>query len=266
MPIEMKHPPVLDNVSVVLVRPAGDGNLGQVARAMKNFGLSRLRLVNPCDFDTDLCRQMATNSYDILERAQIFTDLPTALADFSYVVGTSRRLGKNRERFGTSAALPGWLLPKLTGGAQAALLFGNEVSGLDNAELDLCQFLVEIETDPAHKSLNLAQAVLVFAYELFKAAAQAPTEIDKIHPARHDKLERMFKQMRAMYLEIGFLAPENPEHIMRALRRLYGRAQISEREVSILRGILSDMDWYLNHVSEKGERDGYREVVGDGES
>lgn len=263
--IEMKHPPMLDHITVVLVRPVGDGNLGQVARAMKNFGLSKLRLINPCDFDTDLCRRMATNSYEILENARIFADLKSALADLTYVVGTSRRLGKNRERFGTSAALPAWLLPKLTGDLQAALVFGNESAGLDNDELDLCQFQVEIETDPAHRSLNLAQAVLVLAYELFKAAAHVPTEIDKIRPARHEQTEQLYAQMRETYLEIGFLAPENPEHVMRALRRLYGRAQISEREVRILRGVLSDMNWYLDHVSKKGERDGYREVVGDSE-
>jgi TrmH family RNA methyltransferase len=263
---QRRHPAVLDQIAVVLVRPAGDGNVGQTARAMKNFGLSRLLLVQPCDVDTDFCRQMAPNAYEIVQRAARHETLADALADFEFVVGTSRRIGKFRPRFCTSKTLPGWLLPRLTDGQTAALVFGNEADGLSNEELDRCARLVEIETDPAHRSLNLAQAVCVLTYELFAAAVESPNETNPHRPASHGLLERMFAHMRRIYLEIDFLSPQNPEAIMRTLRRLFLRAEPDEREVRILRGILQNTEWYLNHVAETGERDGYREVAGDGES
>ena len=262
----IRHPEVLDHIAVVLVHPQGDGNVGQVARAMKNFGLTRLVLVNACPLDTDLCRQMATNSYDVIERAQHFSDLQSALGPFHFAIGTSRRLGKSRPRFCTSRALPEWLLPKLTGHQNAALIFGNEVSGLDNSELDRCDQMVEIVTDPAHRSLNLAQAVVVVAYELFCRATEVPGHEDFHMPATRASLDRMYAQMRRIYFEIGFIDRVNPERIMRRLRRLYGRAAITEQEVRILRGILQDTEWYFNHLTKVGKRDGYREMAGDGES
>jgi TrmH family RNA methyltransferase len=260
-----RHPAALDPIAVVLVRPQGDGNVGQAARAMKNFGLSRLLLVQPCNVDTDFCRQMAPNAYEIVERAEHHTTLTEALAGFEYVVGTSRRIGKFRPRFSTARALPGWLLPRLTGDKTAALVFGNEADGLSNEELDVCARLVEVETDPAHRSLNLAQAVCLVAYELFAAAVETPGELSPHRPASHGILERMFAQMRRMYLEIGFLAPQNPDAIMRTLRRLFLRAEPDEREVRILRGIMQDTEWYLDHVAKTGVRDGYREVAGHGQ-
>ena len=263
---KIKHPPVMDQITVVLVRPQGDGNVGQVARAMKNFGANRLKLVQPCEVDTEFCRQMASKSYEIVERAERHDTLQGALAGSQYVVGATRRIGKNRPRTLASRELPDWLLPKLTGGQQAAIVFGNEVSGLDNQELDLCHDLVEIETDPAHHSLNLAQAVLLLLYELFSQALEERPESIKHQPAKHSIMERLFAHMRRMYLEVGFLNPENPEAVMRALRRLYGRAAPNDREVRILRGILNDTEWYLNHVAEKGERDGYSEVARNSES
>ena len=260
------HPTVLDQIAVVLVRPAGDGNVGQAARAMKNFGLSRMLLVQPCNVDTDFCRQMAPNAYEIVRQAEHHATLADALAGFEFVVGTSRRTGKFRPRFCTSKSLPEWLLPRVGEGKTAALVFGNEADGLSNEELDLCARVVEVETDPAHRSLNLAQAVCVITYELFAAAIQTPTAMTPRRPASHGIMERMFQHMRRMYLEVGFLSPQNPEAIMRTLRRIYLRAEPDEREVRILRGILQDTEWYLDHVAKTGVRDGYREVARDSES
>jgi tRNA/rRNA methyltransferase len=263
---ETHHPPLMDQIAVVLVRPMGDGNVGQAARAMKNFGLSRLLLVNPQYVETDLLKMMAIGAYDIIERAEVFDSLEAALAGFQFVVGTTRRIGKFRPRFCTSRALPGWLLPQLTGGQRAALVFGNEVNGLDKPELDLCNQLAEVVTDPAHRSLNLAQAVVLIAYELFSAAAQAPAAIDKHTPASHEQMQRLYDHMRRFYLEVGFIDKQNPERNMRQLRRIFARAAPSERELRVLRGIMQDTEWYINHVAKTGKRDGYREVAGDGES
>ena len=260
------HPPVMDQIAVVLVRPAGDGNVGQVARAMRNFGISRLILVQPLYEETEHCRRMAVSAYDIVQEAEVYDDLATALANFHFVVGASRRLGKFRHRFCSSRALPEWLLPQLTGGQTAALVFGNESSGLSKPEMDLCNQLVEIISDPAHQSLNLAQAVIVLAYELFSHAVESPLEVTTHEPADHEKMGRLYDHMRRVYLEVGFIDRENPERNMRQLRRLFSRIAPSELEVRIFHGILSDTEWYLKHVAETGKRDGYREMVGDGES
>ncbi|NLH49344.1 MAG: RNA methyltransferase [Myxococcales bacterium] len=261
-----QHPPIMERIAVVLVRPGGDANVGQTARAMKNFGLRRLLLVNPQYTETELCKQYATSAYDIVERAERFDDLEQALAGFHYVIGTTRRIGKFRERFCTSRALADWLLPQLAGDRRAAIVFGNETSGLSKPELDLCNQLVEIATDPGHRSLNLAQAVVILAYELFSRAADVSPQIDKHHPASHDQLQRLYEHMRRIYLEVGFIDRHNPERNMRVLRRLYSRAAPSLREARILHGILADTEWYINHVCKTGERDGYREMAGDGES
>jgi TrmH family RNA methyltransferase len=262
---ETQHPTVMDQIAVVLVRPAGDGNVGQCARAMKNFGMSRMILVDPRYQETDLCKMMAIGAYEIVEGAPRFDDLETALAGFHHVVGTTRRIGKFRKRFCSSKALPAWLLPRLTGGQQTALVFGNEVNGLDNPELDLCNQLVEIVTDPAHRSLNLAQAVVILAYELFSAAAAAPLAIDKHTPAPHGQMQRLYEHLRRFFLEVGFIDKQNPERNMRQLRRIYARAAPSEQELRVLRGMLQDAEWYINHVAKTGVRDGYREMAGDGE-
>jgi len=264
--MEMQHPEVLDRIAVILVRPTGDGNVGQVARAMRNFGLSRLILIDPPDLDTELARKMATRSYDLVENAEVYDTLSEALQDFHFVAGTSRRLGRFRRRFCTSQALPQWLLPQMGADNRAALVFGNEVNGLSMEEMDLCNQLVEVETDPAHRSLNLAQAVVIVAYELFSHAAETPADTDAYTPADHKTMESMYEHMRRIYLEIGFLDDDNPERIIRALRRLYSRAAPDDREVRILRGILQDTEWYLNRVAKKGVRDGHREMARDGES
>jgi TrmH family RNA methyltransferase len=259
------HPPILDQFAVVLVRPMGDGNVGQVARAMKNFGLSRLILVDPRYTETDLCKMMAIGAYEIVQQAERAPSLAKALAPFQFAVGFSRRVGKFRQRFCSSRALPGWLLPQMTGGAQAALVFGNEVNGLSQAELDACNQLVEVITDPAHRSLNLAQAVVLIAYELFSHAACAPLAVTRHEPASYERMERLYAHMRRLYLEVGFVDRQNPARILRQLRRLYSRAAPTEQEARILHGVLQDTEWYLEHVKKTGKRDGYREVAGDGE-
>ncbi|MDP8224990.1 MAG: RNA methyltransferase [Candidatus Lernaella stagnicola] len=261
-----QHPEIMDRIAVVLVRPMGDGNVGQVARAMRNFGMSRLIIVQPQYVETELCRRMAVSAYQLVRDAEYQDDLATALKDFHYVVGASRRLGKFRQRFCSSRALPDWLLPRLADGQTGALVFGNEPSGLNKQEMDLCNELVEIITDPAHRSLNLAQAVLLLAYELFTRACEAPLDVNKHVPAPHDKIRRFYEHMRRVYLEVGFIDKDNPERNMRQLRRLFSRAAPNELEVRILHGLLSDTEWYLKHVAEVGKRDGYREMAGDGES
>jgi len=264
--MEKQQPTLMSQFSVVLVRSEGDGNVGQAARAMRNFGLREMILVQPQFVETELCKCMAAGSYHLVRDAKRIDNLQEALADFHFVIGFSRRLGKFRKRFATSRALPGWLLPQMTGGQRTALVFGNEVSGLDKSELDLCNQLVEIVADSNCGSLNLAQAVLVILYELYSHVQETSLQVTEREPASHDIMQRLLNHMRRIYLEIGFFDKNNPARTMRQLRRLYARIAPTQGEVMFLHGILQDTEWYINHVAETGVRDGYREVVGNGES
>ena len=232
-------------ISVVLVGPQGSRNLGSVARVMKNFGFSDLRLVAPqADPQSEEARQMAVSAVDLLDKARCFPDLTTALADCHFAYGTTRRLGGYREEFDhpeTAAAV----IAAFSMEQRVALVFGREDSGLTTDELAHCQRFLTIPADPALPSLNLSQAVGLCLYELAKRldtepAAARPAPVD---PATIEEYEGLYEHMQQTLLAIGFLNPQKPEHIMRSLRRMLGRQGLSSREVTILRGMLSQVDW-----------------------
>jgi tRNA/rRNA methyltransferase len=234
----------LEQVSIVLVEPQNPGNVGMVCRAMKNMGLHDLRLVNPCPTDHPEALKFAVSARDLLESATRYPSLADALADTVLSVATTRRHGKYRQEILT----PGEVVSELrsaTSSNRAAIVFGREDSGLTTDEVSLCRFQATIPSSDAYGSLNLAQAVMVFSYELYCASQSAPGE-----PAEHlrtsattAEIEPMFTQMEATLLRIGFLKPENPTHIMRTMRRIFARADLDSREVTVLRGMLSQIDW-----------------------
>ena len=232
----------LDSISIVLVRPKFHENIGSVARAMKNMGLSRLIIVNGCSPLHIDAYKLAAGAEDILERAEEFPALKEAISEIGCVVGMTSRGGKERSPFFTPKSLVKQLIP-LSFKNSIALAFGSEREGLTNEELSLCHLYVRIPSMESFPSLNLAQAVMVVCYELF----QGSTEIHKkpIQLAQAEQLERMFEHMEKTLLHIGFLDSNNPKRIMKGLRRLFGRSELDEREVSILQGIWSQMDWYL---------------------
>src|SRR5919108_6040479 len=166
-------PAVLDNIRVVLVEPQHAGNIGGVARAMKNMALSRLVLVNPADHLAMEARMMAMHALDILQQAQVVDTLSQAVAGAGYVVGPTRRLGKARQAQHTSRTIAPLLL-ELAGSNPVALVFGREDSGLSNDELARCHELISIPAHPTFGSLNLAQAVLLVCYELYVSTATQP--------------------------------------------------------------------------------------------
>lgn len=233
----------LDNLSVVLVAPSGALNIGSVARAMANFGVADLRLVAPqTDHLQDEARKMAVKATPILEQATVYDDLAGALRDCHFALGTTRRFGKYRENLLHPDEAAATLLPLLPKG-RVALVFGREDRGLKTEELDLCQRLITIPTDDRLPSMNLAQSVAVCLYEIARTrgAGRAATGGRKL--ATVTQLEDMFEHMRRSFREIGYLDPQNPEHILRAIRRFLGRAALDPREVRILRGLLSQIDW-----------------------
>jgi tRNA/rRNA methyltransferase len=241
--------------SIILVEPSLAVNVGAVARAMKNMGFSELRIVSADEGSEHLSdppRRMSAGSEDILEQARVFPSLGEALADMQVVAGCTARQGKGRNPVLDPRALREHAA-RLGPETRFAVVFGREDRGLTNAELDLCHLVVTVPTAPEHPSLNLAQAVLLICYELRGGSeASAPHMATPDEPATSEELEELYQHARKVLLRVGFLDRQNPERILRVLRRLLGRAGPDSREVAILRGILRQMDWYAAKV--KGER------------
>ena len=236
----------LSQVAVVLVEPQGPLNIGSVCRAMANFGVSDLRLVKPeADHLCDEARRMAVKATPILEVAQIFPSLAEALADCHFSLATTRRFGKYREDFWHPEQAAAEVLA-LSENGRVALVFGREDHGLFTSEIDLCQRLITIPTHERLRSLNLSQAVGICLYELYRAASaprRAASAADSRRLAPAGELEAMFQHLRQCLLDINYLDRQNPEHILRAYRRILGRAQLNQREVRILQGLWSRIDW-----------------------
>jgi tRNA/rRNA methyltransferase len=231
-----------DSISVILVRPRYHENVGAVARAMKNMGLNRLILVDGCSPLHMNAYKLASGAEDILERAEEFPTLREAIAEMECVVGMTSRNGKERKPLLTPKAMVKQLIPLSTNNA-IGLVFGSEREGLTNEELSLCHLHVGIPSSPSFPSLNLSQAVMVICYELFQSSvtvSQPPSQL-----AEADQLERMFEHMRETLIKIGFLDPLHPQKMMSVLKKLFGRSQLDEREVRILQGIWSQMNWHV---------------------
>jgi len=234
----------MDNVTVVLVEPQGPLNVGSVCRAMMNFGFSKLRLVNPCrDYRSLEARRMALTAESVLNDAMVFPTLQKALSDCHLAFGTTRRFGKYRQ----DCLSPGQSAVRLHAQSpdnRIALVFGREDRGLHTSELDLCQFFVTIPTDGAYPSMNLSHAVALVLYEIGKGKTGPGNGFTgEDPPARAKDAENMFQHMRQTLLDVEYLDQQNPDHILRAFRRLFGRNGLSEREVRILQGLWSRIDW-----------------------
>lgn len=211
---------------------------------MMNFGFFDLRLVNPqVDHLTDEARRMAVKAGPLLDAARVFADLPAALADCQMALGTTRRFGKYREDFLHPDEAGRFLLPWTEKG-RVALVFGREDKGLLTSELDLCQRFITIPTRDELPSMNLAQAVSLCLYEVAKARGEA---MGKTHGRKRlatgKVLEGMYRHMKQTLLDIDYLDPQNPDHILRSFRRIFGRSGLNDREVRILQGLWSRIDW-----------------------
>jgi len=231
----------LDNVVIVLIHPQHPGNIGATARAMKNMGLRRLALVRPHVPIDDSSMQMARGAGDILQKSIDAVELNEALCGVAITVGTTARMGrKRRDALDPRAAAA--LLAPLTLRNKVAILFGPERTGLNNEAMQRCQWVINIPTQADFKSLNLAQAVLIMAYELHLATFPKPSRTRTL--ASQQQLEGMYDHIRQTLLRIGFLDPVNPERMMLVLKRILARTGLDRREVNILRGIMRQIDWY----------------------
>jgi tRNA/rRNA methyltransferase len=235
----------LQRVRVVLVRPRGAANVGAAARAMKNMGLRELFLVRPA-VRRRSAATMAVHARDLLDGAAETPSIEEAVADCGLVVGTTCRRGLYRAAAQSPESLAPLILERARC-ARVALLFGPEDHGLSNDDLKVCQRLVCIDADRAYPSLNLAQAVLLCCYELRRAARGATAVSDPIEPAPAADVDFMLGRLQAALLRIGFLHPQNPDHIMFAFRRIFGRSGLEEHDVRILLGLARQIDWYARH-------------------
>ncbi len=235
---------MLKNIRVVMVRPKGSGNIGSVARAMKNTGLNELAIVGKARTRSFWARAMAVHGREILSQARCHDSLRQAVADCNLVVGTTCRSGLYRRHSQT----PREVAPQIVAAAhkgKVALIFGPEDHGLSNKDLEPCQLLVTIPTHPDYSSLNVAQAVVICLYEIYLASLG--TAVDSgVRRAAAEQVERLFDRMRASLLKIGFLDSDNPEHMLLALRRIFGRAGLEDTDVRILTGLFRQIEWYAD--------------------
>jgi tRNA/rRNA methyltransferase len=237
----------LDRFAFVLFSPKSSGNVGSAARALKNMGFGDLRLVAPRDYDPRAAAAMAVHADDVLERARIFPDLATALDDRTLIYGTTCRVSPYR---GEARALRE-AAPELIAESAAnrvAIVFGPEDFGLTNLEIAQCHRLITIPTAPDYPSLNLAQAVVVVAYELMLAAGAARLPVVAGEFASAGEVEAMHRRLAEALIAIGFLPAENPDHLMLTLRAMLGRSGVRPRELDILNGIARQVRW----VAEDG--------------
>lgn len=230
------------SIRIVLVGTTHPGNIGACARAMKNMGFRDLALVRPRYFPHEEATARASGADDVLAAASVHDTLAEAVADCVYTVGTSAR----SRAIAWPCLNPRDAAARLLGESErgaTAVVFGPEKTGLVNEDLDLCDTLVTIPTDPAFSSLNLAMAVQVITYELRAATMAAPLEYDDdTPPATREELEHFYTHLETTLAEIRFLDPDNPRHLLRRLRRLFGRARPDQNEINILRGILTAVD------------------------
>jgi TrmH family RNA methyltransferase len=231
------------SIRIILVGTTHPGNIGAVARAMKNMGLDDLALVRPKLFPHEEATARASGADDVLNNARVVGTLAEAIEDCIFVAGASAR--------SRSLAWP-YMEPRECAAKMQALgqqgavaaVFGPEKSGLSNADLDHCDALLTIPANPDFSSLNLAMSVQVLSYELRLAAVPGkPAHYEHDAPlASSGELEYFYAHLEKVLTDVDFLDPANPRHLMRRLRRLFIRAQVDKNEINILRGLLTAID------------------------
>jgi TrmH family RNA methyltransferase len=231
------------SIRIVLVGTSHPGNVGSAARAMKTMGLDALWLVAPDRFPATEATVMAAGADDVLQRAHVVPDLRSAIADCGLIVGTTAR-GRHlpwRIVEPREAALE---VAAASQSSEVAILFGNERTGLENEQLQLCHTLLTIPTGHVYTSLNLAMAVQVVAYEVCLAlrdrAGHGPLHDDGPVPlASASEMEKFYAHLAQVLDEINFRDRTNSGHLMARLRRLFQRTVLDQNEMNILRGILT---------------------------
>jgi tRNA/rRNA methyltransferase len=240
----MNPPSALHRVRVILCETTHPGNIGAAARAMKTMGLTRLVLVRPRHFPHAEAEALAVGADDVLAGARVCDDLAEALSGtILAIAATARHRDLAHEVVDCREACARLAAESAAG--EVAIVFGTERTGLTAKQISQCHVIATIPTNEAFSSLNLAQAVQVFAYELHMAAVGAPklsqhtSSREGAEPATHEEMEGFFNQLEQAFYSTGFLDPAEPKRLMQRMRRLFARARTEKTEVNILRGFLS---------------------------
>lgn len=237
---------LIDNIRVVMVETTHPGNIGAAARAMKTMGYSNLYLVKPKIYPNAEATARAAGADDILGSAVVCDSLEEALQGCVTVVASTAR----PRSISHSVFTPREYAPKLSEMLKlgpVALVFGRESSGLSNEELEYCNVILQIPTNPDFSSLNVASAIQILCYEFIQllqadVGEKADTDVDseeKIRLATADEMTYLYDHLEQSMIDVGFLNPDQPRKLMRRLKSLFNRAHLDENEVSILRGFLA---------------------------
>ena len=250
----MKPITILENCVVVLVRPHSAGNLGAVARVMRNMGASELVLVDPIADPADReARKRSTHGENILDRLKVVTGLPAALAGCVAAISTSARSGELIRAHAVDPPTCARRVAPLLGQGKVALVFGPEPSGLTNEEIGLCQHLICIPTDPGYPALNLAQSAAICLYELRMACLANDLSPLGPQPADLELQERMFVALESAFVDIHYLYGPRSAGLMHGIRQLIGRAGPTDMEVKLLLGLARQIRWFASRRTGQGD-------------
>ena len=266
------EPSPLDRVVVVLDEPQDLVNVAGVVRAMKNMGLSRLRLVRPAEFDAYRITGIAHRADDIVDRVEIFEELDEALSDIVFLVGSTARARTARRNYGRPRELAAEIVRWARSGP-VGLLLGREDRGLSNEGLDRCHAVAVVPTAPGYSSLNLAQAFIILAYEILLAGGggegKLPEGKRSAEPATERDLEEMYGALKEGLDRIDFFKARSPETVMRTVRTVLSRASPNLLESRLLRAVGYEIRNYLDRTRPRDEERVDRvssESSGEGES
>ncbi|MFC1528732.1 RNA methyltransferase [Candidatus Latescibacterota bacterium] len=234
----------LDSISIVLVEPQVPGNVGAAARAMKNMGLRKLVLVKPWFHNHPQMLYMAHNSEDILQDVIVVDDLSEAVADSVLVVGATRRKRHNTPFMNPKQAVDEILDSSRSG--PVSILFGREDKGLTNKELSWCQIHVSIPSSQAQPSINLSQAVMVMAYELFTRVMPEEDSLLDLAPAR--EIAGMYDHLLKSLTTLGMRQWNEGDNYMKSLRRVFSRTKLEKRDVATIHKLCGEIDKYAVRV------------------
>lgn len=240
-----------DHISFILVRPTEPGNIGAAARAIKNMGFRRLELVAPVPYLTEEAKAMACQARDVLERAKTHRTLRAAIAGKSLVVGTTRRLGSRRGLI-MDVRQAARRIAAAAASNRVAVLFGNEHSGLTNRELDECGLVLTILSHPDFPSLNLAQSIMIVAYELSRTGTR-----EKAPPLLENReLRGLFRRIPKTLQSLGYARAGDkdlPSEITRHLKKLLGRSGLTEWELNMILGLCTQIERKIKAPSRSSQ-------------
>lgn len=231
-------------IRIVLVEPSHPGNIGGAARAMKTMGLAELSLVRPKRFPDPQADWRAAGALDIIVNAEVNETLENAIGSSTLVAATSARSRHIPWPVLESVEFAELVQTKYGANDTVSIVFGREDSGLTNEELNMCNLQVRIPSNVEYGSLNLAMSVQVIAYDLFRVGMDPKCDHDTWdrNLATHQAVESFYAHLESVLTTIDFYDPANPREAMSRIRRMFGRVELDETEVQILRGILTHIE------------------------